>query len=162
MDEPNRHRTRPIIIDALKQAGSTFAAHRAFVLVLRSVKYLLGVLLLLCLADALFHFTSGSRFGFILGTGGILAILAFTAIGIAVFARPGLVQVARRLEGRNADLGSKLTNVLQLDAQAGEPRRGPPGVRIAGVRVELHSRLFGRVIARGWRRLLPGAQRRVG
>lgn len=125
MDQPNPHRTRPIIIDALRQAASTFASHRAMVLILRSVKYLLAGLLILCLADALLHFTSGSRLGLLAAIGAIVLGLGITALVLALAARPSLEKMADLLEHRNHELGSKLTNVLQLDAQSRDDALDP-------------------------------------
>ena len=121
MSQPSIHRNRSHVLDALRHAASIFAGHRAQVMLLRSVKYLVGTILLLCIADAVVHFTSGTRLGLIITVG--LAILGLVIFGlfIACLTRPKNRKMASILEKRHPKLGSKLTNILELHEQAEDP-----------------------------------------
>lgn len=95
-------------------------------LVLRSAVWGVVAIPLLMLADVLFHFSDHLRLA-----GGIALVVAAlvvvaVAFRIACFARPPLLRMARLLESRNPELGSKLVNILQLDAdsKSGETKSG--------------------------------------
>jgi len=92
---------------------------------LRSGLFLLAAIPLLLVADVLFHFSDSLRLGS--GIGLILAAIVVSGISIwiAVFFRPPLLRLARLLESRNPALGSKLVNILQLDADAACEDRDP-------------------------------------
>lgn len=94
-------------------------------LVLRSAVRLVVAIPLLMVADVLFHFSDPLRLAG--GIGVVLAALTVigVAAGIACFARPPLLRIARLLESRNPALGSKLVNILQLDADASREENAP-------------------------------------
>ena len=104
--------------DALRKAAAVHARHRAVRFLLRALLVVLLAVPLLMVADVLFHFSEIPRLA-----GGIAIILAavaslVVAFGLACFARPPALRVARLLESRNPALGSKLVNILQLEADA--------------------------------------------
>ncbi|MDP0492600.1 MAG: hypothetical protein Q7Q71_16255 [Verrucomicrobiota bacterium JB023] len=117
MSSSPKHRNRSSVLEALRHAASTFASHRALVLLLRSVKYVLAAFLLICLADALAHFATGTRLGLVVAIGSGILLLALIGLGIACFARPKAGKMATILERRDPNLGSKLTNILELHDQ---------------------------------------------
>jgi len=111
--------------DMLRRAGALHSRHRALSLLLRSTVALVALIPLLMLADVLFHFSEHLRLaGAICVVLGFLAVM-FVAAGIACFTRPPLLRMARLLESRNPALGSKLVNVLQLDADAAREESSP-------------------------------------
>jgi len=106
------------VIDALRNAGATHARQHALLFALRAALWLILAIPLLLIADVLFHFSDMLRLG-----GSIAIILALlTILGVAMwmacFVRPPLLRIARLLESRNPQLGSKLINILQLDDAA--------------------------------------------
>lgn len=109
----------------LRKAGKLHARHRAMMFLLRWLICLLAVVPLLMLADVLFHFPDAIRLAG--GLGWLLAALGATAIAcwIAGFTRPPLLRIARLLESRNPELGSKLINILQLDAESAKEDNTP-------------------------------------
>ncbi|MCF7731839.1 MAG: DUF4175 domain-containing protein, partial [Akkermansiaceae bacterium] len=111
--------TPPPVIETLQQAGAVHSRHRAAMLLLRGGLILLGSIPLLMLADVLGHFPDPVRLaGVVLFVAGALAVLVMVAF-IAWWVRPPLLRIARLLEERNPALGSKLVNILQLDAASG-------------------------------------------
>jgi len=114
----NLNNQRSTIIDALRAAARVFASQRAYLRLLRSVKYLLGAVIAVAGLDLLFHLSSFPRAILLTGLLGSGLFL----VGLTIFTmkcrRPTLDQAARELEKRESKLGSKLTNVLQLHAQA--------------------------------------------
>lgn len=125
MSSPNNNRTRSSVLEALRRASSTFAGHRAQVMLMRSVKFVIGAFLLLCVADAAIHFGAGTRFGLILIVGLAILALGIAAILIASLARPNSEKIAQLLEQRNLGFGSKLTNILELHEQAEDQNIDP-------------------------------------
>ena len=125
MSSSPNHRNRASVLEALRHAASTFASHRAIVLVLRSVKYFLAAFLLLCIADAVAHFAANTRLGLILFWGAAILILGLIGFAIAIFARPKSDAMARILEKRSNQMGSKLTNILELHSQAEDEKLEP-------------------------------------
>ena len=115
----------PIVHDALRKAAGVHARHRALRFLLRALLVVLLAVPLLMVADVLFHFSEIPRL-----LGGIAMILAVAAslgvaFGLACFARPPALRVARLLESRNPALGSKLVNILQLEADAAKDDTPP-------------------------------------
>ncbi|MBK1833070.1 DUF4175 family protein [Roseibacillus ishigakijimensis] len=125
MSSSPQHRNRSSVLEALRQAASTHACHRALLLLLRAVKFLLAAFLLLCLADILLHFGPGTRSGLSLTLLGTLFLLLLTAFLIALCARPAAQAMAGILEKRHRAFGSKLTNLLELHDQATDSRLSP-------------------------------------
>jgi len=123
MNDPANQRTN--IIDALRTAGKVFASHRAYTRLLRSIKFLLGAVIAMALLDILFHLSAFPRVLLLTGllVSGVLLITL--AIVTMIWRRPSLDETARDLEKRDPALGSKLTNVLQLHAQAHDPEAAP-------------------------------------
>lgn len=107
-----------MVHDALRKAAAVHARHRAVRFLLRALLVVLLAVPLLMVADVLFHFSEIPRLA-----GGIAILLAVAAslvvaFGLACFARPPVLRIARLLESRNPALGSKLVNILQLEADA--------------------------------------------
>ncbi|MDQ8190734.1 DUF4175 family protein [Roseibacillus persicicus] len=125
MSSSPQHRNRASVLEALRHAASTFASHRALVLLLRSVKYFVAAFIILCIADAVAHFAADTRLGLILLWGGIALLLGMIGLVIACFARPKADEMAQILEKREGKLGSKLTNILELHGQAEDDQLAP-------------------------------------
>lgn len=104
------------MLSALKAAGAVHARGKACVVLLRSLLALIAVVLLILLADMIVHFSDTGRWwtSLVLVTAGIGAFLM--ALWVMLFHRPSYDRVARMLEERNPELGSKLINILRLEA----------------------------------------------
>lgn len=92
---------------------------------LRAGLVLLLAVPVLFLADVLFHFSDGMRLGSVIGVLVAGFAIFVTAAWISIFFRAPLLRLARLLESRNAELGSKLVNILQLDAEAAREGSDP-------------------------------------
>ena len=123
MNDPSAQRSN--IIGSLRSAGRVFASHRAYVRLLRSIKFLVGAIVIMALLDILFHLSAVPRV--LLLTTLILSSIALLALAIfnMIWRRPSLDKTALDLEKREPALGSKLTNVLQLHSQANDPEADP-------------------------------------
>ncbi len=85
---------------------------------LRSALWLVVLVPVLMVADVLIHFTDTLRLAGALGMALAAVAILGTAAVIAFFVRPPLLRTARLLESRNPALGSKLVNILQLEADS--------------------------------------------
>ena len=122
MNQPNP------IHERLAQADRVAQKERGGSLLLRAVKWLLGALLLAFALDVLLHLGPGAR----LAAMGLL-VLAAAGLGgwsyyVACVRRSQLERIARFLEERDPALGSKLINILQLQAET-ENEKLPPLTR---------------------------------
>lgn len=103
------------VMQALRRAGAIYARDKATVLALRCFIGGVVIALVLLVADLFVHFSD--RFRWIAAIG-IVAFLGFSlavAVWRAYRSRPTLSRIARLLEERNPQLGSKLMNILQLE-----------------------------------------------
>lgn len=114
--KPNH--TSQSVLEALRKAAGVHTRQRAMLFLLRSLLCLAAAVPLLMIADVLFHFPGLLRLAGTLGVVLAGVALLLVAFGMAFFARPPLLRVARLLESRNPALGSKLVNILQLDAES--------------------------------------------
>lgn len=87
--------------------------------------WLVAAVPLLLLADVLFHFSETPRI--VGGLGWLVACLVclIFAVAMALFTRVPLLRIARLLESRNPELGSKLINILQLDEESRSESAAP-------------------------------------
>lgn len=120
--KPSEH---PTVIDALQHAGAAHARQHALLFALRSALWLIALIPLLLVADILFHFSDLLRLGGSIAIAVAAAASLGTAIWRACVVRPPLLRIARLLEERNPQLGSKLVNILQLDEAAQIPNADP-------------------------------------
>jgi len=106
------------VITTLRKAGGVHARRRAAVFLLRSLLGIIIAIPILLLADVLLHFSDQLRLAAVITLG--IAFLAALTVSfcLAVFTRPSLLRIARLLESRNPELGSKLVNILQLDSDS--------------------------------------------
>jgi hypothetical protein len=106
------------ILNKLASADRAWQRTTALEHMLRAVKFIIAAVLIAVALDLILQLASGVRLGMTLL--GITAVLAF--IGLlswrAFFCRSPLLRVARLLESRDATLGTKLINILQLDDEA--------------------------------------------
>ncbi len=117
--------SRQPVLDVLRRAGAVHSRQRALLLAWRCAFWIVLAVPLLMLADVLFHFSGSLRLAGGIGlVAAAIAVIA-TALCIACFVRPPLLRVARLLESRNPELGSKLVNILQLDAEANRDDSAP-------------------------------------
>src|ERR1043166_7755814 len=92
---------------------------------LRSLKWLLLVVVALAVLDVLGHLSAGWRLGLGLALlGGALALTIGSA-WMVVRGKTRLEAIARILEARDSRLGSKLINLLQLESQTRDPALPP-------------------------------------
>ncbi len=128
--------TRQPVLDVLRRAGALHSRQRAMLLAARCAVWLVVAIPVLMLADVLFHFSNALRLAG--GTGVVLVVLTIiaVAVGIACFARPPVLRVARLLESANPELGSRLVNFLQLDAEARREDSAPLTRELARQAVE--------------------------
>lgn len=113
------------IIRRLAAADRAFQKEIGTSLFLRSCKYLFGFIVLCFLCDVIFHLEATWR---------VLLLAAFILLGLSLAARAWFIacvrknnieRIARVLESRDAALGSKLINILQLQAQADDEKLSP-------------------------------------
>jgi len=116
---------REPVLDVLRQAGALHSRHRAVSFVMRSAVWLVVAIPLLMLADVLFHFSDHIRLAGAAGMVLAALVIVVAAASIACFVRPPLLRIARLLESRNPELGSKLVNILQLDAGSANTDASP-------------------------------------
>ena len=95
--QPNEPSPQPLL-DVLRRAGALHSRQRGMMFVLRSAVWLVVAIPLLMVADVLFHFSNPLRLAG--GIGMVAAALTMIAVaaGIACFARPPLLRIARLLE----------------------------------------------------------------
>jgi hypothetical protein len=115
---------RPLVAQ-LAAADRVLQGEKGASLVLRSWPWVLGYVLAAFALDVLLHFAAGPRVALLVG--GVLLTLGVLVAGAVVAwgKRNSAEHVARVLEGRDARLGSKLINVLQLRAQCDDPSVAP-------------------------------------
>jgi hypothetical protein len=113
------------IIDRLRAADRVHQRERGGGLFLRNLKYCWGLVLVIFALDVVWHLNPGWRIG--LGSGIAVAGLTLTAIAarIAFLKRNRLEHIARFLEERDPNLGSRLINLLQLEQQTADPKLAP-------------------------------------
>lgn len=103
---------------------------------LRSVKYLCGAILYLFLLDVIFHLTACWRLGLLLAwLAGVCALGVF-CWRMAFVRRNRPEHIARFLEMRDPALGSRLINLLQLNAQTDDATLAPVTRQLAQQAVE--------------------------
>jgi hypothetical protein len=128
--------SREKVLDVLHRAAALHARQRAALFLLRSLIWLVAAIPLLLLADVLFHFSEIPRVAGAIGwiIGGVVCLGA--AAVMAFFTRAPLLRIARLLESRNPDLGSKLMNILQLDEESRSESAAPLTRELARLAVE--------------------------
>ncbi len=108
----------PSVIDTLRRAAGVHSRHRAMTFILRAAFWLLLSIPVLMLIDVLFHFSDHLRLASGIGVICVILLGLGIAVSLACFIRPPLLRIARLLETRNPELGSKLMNILQLESDA--------------------------------------------
>jgi hypothetical protein len=138
--DANSATTEPTAIAArLGAAGRILQGERGATLFLRACPWLLGVIAAAFVADVIFHFESKTRVGVDLLFLGLLIGVAAIATWIAKIRERTLEHTARVLEERDAHLGSKLINILQLRAQTKDESLSPLTRDLAGMAIEGYS-----------------------
>ena len=113
------------ILDRLLAADRAHQQEAGGGLLLRSVKYGCGVVVMLFVADVILHLQAGWRLAWLLTlVVGVLLTLGASWY-VAFIRRNRLEQIARFLEARHPDLGSRLINLLQLQAQIDDTTLAP-------------------------------------
>jgi hypothetical protein len=128
--------SRANVLDVLHRASALHARQRAALFLLRSLIWLVAAIPLLLLADVLFHFSETPRLAG--GVGWIIALLVCLvfATAMALFSRAPVLRIARLLESRNPQLGSKLMNILQLDEESRAESAAPLTRELARLAIE--------------------------
>ncbi|MCU0749012.1 MAG: hypothetical protein MUF13_05625 [Akkermansiaceae bacterium] len=117
--------TREPVLETLRQAAAVHARHRAMGFMLRAALWLVAAVPILLVADVLMHFSETLRIAGVVAVGIAFLTVFAVAIGLACFAKPPMLRIARLLESRNPELGSKLVNILQLDADSQSESAAP-------------------------------------
>jgi hypothetical protein len=105
-------------------------------LLLRGLEYACLVVLAAFVADVALHLRAGWRLGLLLAMIGAAAALLAVAWRVAFVRCNPLERIARFLETRAPDLGSRLINLLQLQDQIADPSLAPLTRRLAQQAVE--------------------------
>ncbi len=116
---------RQPVLDTLARAGAQHARHRGLAFALRAAVWLVVAIPVLMVADVLFHFSDALRLVGLLGVSLAVVVMFGIALAMACFVRPPVLRMARLLESRNPELGSKLVNILQLDAESASEDAAP-------------------------------------
>ncbi len=105
------------VLNKLASADRAWQRTTTLESMLRAVKYIIAAVLLAVTLDLIMQLTSGVRLGISLLA--LAAFLIFVSIHLwrAFVRRNPLLRVARLLEERDATLGTKLINILQLDEE---------------------------------------------
>ena len=113
------------ILDRLATADREHQKEAGGRLLLRSVKYACAVVLLAFGLDVILHLSAGGRLGILLAL--ICGMIALVAVAwrVAFVRRNRIEHIARFLETRDAALGSRLINLLQLREQTQDPALAP-------------------------------------
>ena len=119
----------------LAGADRSLQQEEGTLLVLRSWRWLGPWLFGALAADVVFHLSALARLGWLLGFVALILGTFGRAIWVGCFRRNPAEKTARVLEAREARLGSKLINVLQLRAQTTDPQLAPLTRELAGYAV---------------------------
>jgi len=117
--------SRAKVLDVLHKASALHVRQRATLFLLRALMWLMAAIPLLLLADVLFHFSETQRVAGSIGWICAVVISVCIAVVMVFCARVPLLRIARLLESRNPELGSKLVNILQLDAESRSESAAP-------------------------------------
>ena len=133
------------ILNRLAAADRQYQKEAGLRLLLRSVKYFCGALLVEFILDLIFHLGAGWRLA--LGAGLIAGICTLTIISwrVAFVRRNRIEHIARFLEMRDPALGSRLINLLQLNEQSRDETITPSTRELARQAVENYSAALGAV-----------------
>ncbi len=109
------------VVSGLQAADRSLQKEKGRSLLLRASPWVLGFVMFCFLLDVFFHLSSAPRIVLLAGLGLLcLAILGWSYY-VSQVRRNQLERVARILETRDPALGSKLINILQLQAQTSDP-----------------------------------------
>ena len=108
---------------------------RGAFLFLRTLPWVFGVVVAAMAADVVLHLGAAPRVALDVLLIGIVLSIAGVAAWIAWMRRPSFEHTARVLESRDAHLGSKLINILQLRAQTNDERLAPLTRELAGMAI---------------------------
>jgi len=123
----------------LSAVGRVLQREQGASLFLRGVPWVLGLVLAALVADVVLHFGANVRVGIDLLLGvGLLGLFACCG-WIAWVRRPAFEHTARVLESRDARLGSKLINLLQLRDQENDASLTPMTRQLAGLAIGTYS-----------------------
>ncbi|MEJ0088996.1 MAG: hypothetical protein WDM80_04480 [Limisphaerales bacterium] len=105
------------ILDRLAVADREHQKEAGGSLLLRGVKYVCAAVLAGFVLDVIFHLNAGWRLGLLLALFAAIIILLILGWRLAYLQRNRNEHIARLLEARDAALGSRLINLLQLNEQ---------------------------------------------
>lgn len=128
-----------VIAGRLAAATRILQGERGATLFLRACPWLLGFVAAVFVADVIFHFEAKARVGLDLLFLGLLIGIAAIAAWIAKIRERTLEHTARVLEARDAHLGSKLINILQLRDQANDESLAPLTRNLARMAIDGYS-----------------------
>lgn len=130
------------IVASLEEADRSYQKEQGRSFFLRACPYILGLIVICFLVDLFLQLSSGPRLVLVALIGLVSFGAFFWSLYVAKVRRNQLEKVARILEERDPSLGSKLINVLQLEASTKNPElseltRQMAGQAISGYAVEL-------------------------
>ncbi|MFO1475830.1 MAG: hypothetical protein U1F98_04175 [Verrucomicrobiota bacterium] len=124
------------LMDRLAAADREHQKEAGGVFVLRSIKYLCAFLLGAFTLDVILHLSAGWRLVLLLVLLGGALVLAGVGLYLGFVRCNRAEHIARLLEVRHPELGSRLINLLQLGAQTGDPALTPLTRELARQAVE--------------------------
>ena len=113
------------ILDRLQAADRTHQKEAGGRFLLRGVKYFCALVIALFVADVILHLGAGWRLGLLLGVVGVVLATLGAGWYLAFVRKNRLEHIARFLETRDAALGSRLINLLQLQSQTEDASLAP-------------------------------------
>lgn len=125
LEEPRSARACTPLDRPLALADRALQQERGAAALFRSWPWVCGFIVAVLFADVVLHLSPHWRVGVIAGFSVLMTVLCSRAAWIAWGRRNAPEYTARILESRDPALGSKLINLLQLQAQTADPELSP-------------------------------------
>ncbi len=126
---------RASVTAQLSAAGRGLQRERGLCLALRAWTWVIGFIVAALAADVVLHLNGAGRLVLDLVLAALVLGVAGVAMWVAWVRKPSFEHVARVLEDRDAQLGSKLINILQLREQTEDERLAPLTRELADVAI---------------------------
>lgn len=126
------------ILERLQAADRAHQKEMGGRFLLRCVKHVCALVLALFVLDVLLHLAAGWRLGLLIAVVVLLLLVLGVGWHLAYVRRNRLEHIARFLETRDPELGSRLINLLQLKSQSEDPSLAPLTRALARQAVETY------------------------
>ncbi len=133
------------IIARLRLADRFSQKEKGAAFIVDAVPWLLGFMLACFIFDVFLQLDTAARLQLLIVFGAGVGLIGLWGLATARWRRNRLEHIARVLESRSPELGSKLINFLQLQDQAGDPSLSPVSREMAGLAVAGYAEELGRV-----------------